>query len=311
MTKRDCVVVGGGPAGLTAAIYLGRFCRSVTVIDADEGRLAMIPLSHNHPGFPGGVKGCDLLAQMRTQAQEYGAELIAGNVTDVIGTEDAFTVTLEDGGSFKARTVLLATGVVNLRPPLADDVHADAVARGLLRYCPICDGFEQQEKRIGVLGADDHGLAEALFLRTFSLHITLLTLMAADLGEQSRARLHEAGIILEERPITALNFAREGEGTMGGVQVILQDGAQVTLDTLYPALGSQTRNTLGVALGAEVSDGKCFITDRNQRTNVPGIYAAGDAVEGLDQISVASGTGAEAAVTIHNDLRKSDGQTAE
>lgn len=311
MTKRDCVVVGGGPAGLTAAIYLSRFCRNVTVIDADEGRLAMIPLSHNHPGFPGGVKGCDLLAQMRTQAQEYGAELVAGNVTDVTGAEDDFTATLEDGGSFKARTVLLATGVVNLRPPLSDDVHADAVARGLLRYCPICDAFEQQDKRIGVLGADDHGLAEALFLRTFSPHITLLTLIAPDLDDQARAHLRKAGITLEERMMTALNFVPQGEDAAGGVQVILQDGAQITLDTLYAALGSQTRNTLGVALGTELSDGKCFVTDSNQRTNVPGIYAAGDAVEGLDQISVASGTGAEAAVTIHNDLRKRAGQTAE
>ncbi|AXC49616.1 NAD(P)/FAD-dependent oxidoreductase [Paracoccus suum] len=311
MTKRDCVIVGGGPAGLTAAIYLARFCRSLTVIDADEGRLAMIPLSHNHPGFPKGIAGCDLLDRMRAQAREYGAEVTSGRVTALAGKVDGFTVTTEDGTVLTARTVLLATGVVNRRPPLADDVHADAVARGLLRYCPICDGFEQQDKRIGVLGADSHGMAEALFLRGYSKHLTMLTLIETDLDAGERAQLKGAGITLEERPLAGLTFAPPGEDESGGVRVSLQDGGQLTLDTLYPALGSETRNTLGLMLGTEVAEGACFVTDDSQRTSVAGIYAAGDAIEGLDQISVATGTGAKAAVAIHNDLRERDGQTAD
>ena len=93
------------------------------------------------------------------------------------------------------------------------------------------------------------------------------------------------------------------------VEVTLADGDHVTFDTLYVALGSHTRNDLGAMLGTDLENGQCFVTDDHQHTTVPGVYAAGDAVEGLDQIGVAIGTGARAAVAIHNDLRKEDGHT--
>ena len=146
----DCLVVGGGPAGLTAAIYLGRFHRRVIVVDNDEGRLAMIPITRNHAGYPDGIAGCELLDRMRAQAVRFGARLRRGEVTAVTGREDGFKATLGDG-SLTARTVLLATGVVNLRPPVDEDTHAAAVASGKLRYCPICDAFEQTGTRIGVV----------------------------------------------------------------------------------------------------------------------------------------------------------------
>lgn len=305
--RLDCLIVGGGPAGLTAAIYLARFCRRVVVIDADEGRLSMIPVSHNHAGFPGGIAGRDLLARMQSQAEDYDAQLLSGQVTAVTGHEDDFVVQ-STCGTIAARTVLLATGVVNRRPPLDEDTHADAVARGLIRYCPICDGYEQQRRHVGVLGADKTGLGEALFLRGYTDRITLLTLDRVDLDAEERGKLASAGVDLVETPIAGIDFAPAGAADADGVRVTLADGGSLTVDALYPALGSQTRNTLGRDLGTDLSDGQCFLTDAHQRCSVPGIYAAGDAVEGLDQISVAQGTGARAAVAIHNDLRNRDGQ---
>ncbi|PAU97213.1 NAD(P)/FAD-dependent oxidoreductase [Paracoccus salipaludis] len=298
----DCLIVGGGPAGLTAAIYLARFHRRVTVVDKAEGRLQMIPRTRNHPGYPQGVTGSQLLADMREQAVQYGASLLTGEVTAL--RRDGDLIVADTGqGEMKARTVLLATGVVNHRPPVDEETHADAVARGLLRYCPICDAFEQTGKRIGVLGGDRHALAEALFLRTYSRDVTCVALSHVELTADEHAQADQARITVLDSPMSALQFKDSS------VEVTLADGDHVTFDTLYVALGSHTRNDLGAMLGTDLENGQCFVTDDHQHTTVPRVYAAGDAVEGLDQIGVAIGTGARAAVAIHNDLRKEDGHT--
>ena len=298
----DCLIVGGGPAGLTAAIYLARFHRRVTVVDKAEGRLQMIPRTRNHPGYPQGVTGSQLLADMREQAVQYGASLLTGEVTAL--RRDGDLIVADTGqGEMKARTVLLAMGVVNHRPPVDEETHADAVARGLLRYCPICDAFEQTGKRIGVLGGDRHALAEALFLRTYSRDVTCIALSHVELTADEHAQADQARITVLDSPMSALQFKDSS------VEVTLADGDHVTFDTLYVALGSHTRNDLGAMLGTDLENGQCFVTDDHQHTTVPRVYAAGDAVEGLDQIGVAIGTGARAAVAIHNDLRKEDGHT--
>lgn len=298
----DCLIVGGGPAGLTAAIYLARFHRRVLVVDKGEGRLRMIPRTRNHPGYPQGVGGTELLADMREQAARYGATLLTGEVT-ALSREGDLIVAETSLGRLAARTVLLATGVVNHRPPVDEDTHADAVARGLLRYCPICDAYEQTGTRIGVLGGDRHALAEATFLRTYSRDITCVALSHVDLTGDERAEADRARVTVLDSPMSALHFDNNC------VEVTLADGNRVTFDTLYVALGSHTRNDLGAMLGTDLENGQCFATDAHQRTSVPRVYAAGDAVEGLDQIGVAIGTGARAAVAIHNDLRNEDGQT--
>ncbi|WP_134727174.1 NAD(P)/FAD-dependent oxidoreductase [Paracoccus luteus] len=297
----DSLIVGGGPAGLTAAIYLARFHRRALVVDKGDGRMQLIPVSHNHAGYPDGVAGGALLERMRDQARQYGATLRRGEVAGLRPDGDGF-VADTDAGPVRARTVLLATGVVNHRPPIDDDAHMDAVSRGLLRYCPICDAFEQTGKRIGILGGDTHGLAEALFLRSYSRDIVLLGLASVTLTPDEQAQADAAGIRVVTVPVSSFDFTDE-------VRLTLDDGSDVIVDTLYAGLGSTTRNDLGRALGTALCDNQCFLTDDQQRTNVPGIYAAGDAVEGLDQISYAMGTAARAAVAIHNDLRDKDGQT--
>lgn len=303
----DCIIIGGGPAGLSAAIYLARFRRRVLVIDGGGGRMEMIPRSHNHPGYPDGIKGRDLLADMRAQAEKYGATLQHGWVSAARKESAFFTVTVDgaedhnDSAPLTARTLLLATGVINLRPDLDEAVHARALEQGLLRYCPICDGYEVTDKRIGVIGSTDHGVAEALFLRQYSDAITLLALYSCDLDARDRATLEEAGIAWEATPIRAFDF----DGDVA--RLTLEDARTLAFDSIYPALGSETRNELGKMLGVDLCDETCFKTDTEQRTSIKGVYAAGDAVECLDQISVAMGHGAIAATAIHNDLRKADG----
>ena len=300
----DCAIVGGGPAGLSAAIYLSRFRRRVVVFDRGGSRAALIPVSHNHPGYPQGVPGKQLLAQMGEQAQRYGAELREGDVRVIAPEGDEWRLS-GAGSDVVARTVLFATGVDNRCPELTREVHAAAVAAGKLRYCPICDGWEAGGEeftgRIGVVGAESHGVAEALFLRNYSPNVTLFTLAECELHEKDRANLAEHGVVWDPRPVTNYDFSGPA------VRLCFGDGEAAEVDTLYPALGSEPNITLIQALGLRTDKEDCVLVDDHQRLGVKGLYAAGDVVAALDQISVAMGQAAIAATTIHNDLRERDG----
>ena len=291
----DCVVVGGGPAGLTAAIYLARFHLDVRVVDAGNSRAAMIPMTRNHAGFPDGIAGADLLDRMRTQARLYGATLIQSDVTGLEAAVDGLRVMI-GGDVVTTRSVLLATGVVNRRPPMSDDLHDAALARGLLRYCPICDGYEVTDRRVAVLGTGDHGTREALFLRGYTGDVTLIAPDGEhDLAPAERALLAQCGVAMVDGPATA--FAIDGDTI--GLRTPERDWR---FDSLYPALGSDINSGLAAGLGAARSDEGCLLVDAHQRTNVARLYAAGDVVKGLDQISHAMGEGGVAATTIRNDL---------
>jgi thioredoxin reductase (NADPH) len=293
----DCLIIGGGPAGLTAAIYLARFHLDILVIDAGKSRAALIPCTRNHAGYPEGIEGKELLRRMREQVCKYGAKIDTEFVTRLERDERTglFTATWGSGEAI-ARSVLIATGVTNRRPPMDEELHDEALARGLVRYCPICDGYEVTDKKIGVIGSDSHGVAEALFLRSYTADVTLI---APDKVLQLRAedhqKLKDAGIVCIDGPAHAVAIARDG---------ITGDTAagHFTFDSIYPALGSDTHTQLAEMLGAERSNESCLKVDRHQRTSVPGLYAAGDVVIGLDQISHAMGEGGVAATTIRNDL---------
>jgi thioredoxin reductase (NADPH) len=291
----DCLVIGAGPAGLTAAIYLARYHLGVRVIDAGESRAATIPRSHNHAGYPGGIAGVDLLARMRMQAAEFGVTVERGTVTRIEQGEAGF-MAQGSFGRVATRTALLATGVVNHRPAMEEAVHDEALARGLLRYCPVCDGFEVTDRRIGVIGTGGHGAREALFLRSYSADVTLIAPSGPHaMDAADRERLAEAGIALADGPCDNLRIEQ------GAIVAASAQGA-LRFDTIYPALGSAIRSDLALALGAEASGEGCIVVDRHQRTSVPGLYAAGDVTKGLDQISHAMGEAGVAATTIRNDL---------
>ena len=293
----DCLVIGGGPAGLTAAIYLTRFHLSLKVVDAGKSRASMIPCTRNHAGFPDGISGKDLIDLMKAQAQKYGASIETGRVTRLDAVEGGFKAEW-GSGSVTARTVLLATGVRNRRPPMDLDLHDDAVARGLIRYCPICDGYEVTDKKVGVIGSGSHGVAEAVFLRSYTGQVTLIAPdKAHDMSRADKARLDEYAIKCIDGPCQAVAIDED--------RVVVQTAAgPVAFDSIYPALGSDTHTDLAEMAGAKLNETDCILVDDHQRTNVPGLYAAGDVVIGLDQISHAMGEGGVAATTIRNDLAK-------
>jgi len=293
----DCLVIGGGPAGLTAAIYLARFHLDIMVVDGGKSRAALIPCTRNHAGYPEGIEGAELLRRMREQACKYGAKMESEFVTKLErDQESGHFIATWGSGEAKARTVLLATGVSNRRPPMDEELHDEALSSGLVRYCPICDGYEVTDKRVGVIGSDSHGVAEAIFIRSYTADVTLIAPdKALRLSAEDAAKLKAAGIDCVDGPAQAVAAAEE---------CIVVDTAEGhhTFDTIYPALGSDTHTQLGEMVGARLAEDGCFLCDAHQRTSVPGLYAAGDVVHGLDQISHAMGEGGVAATTIRNDL---------
>lgn len=289
----DCVIIGGGPAGLTAATYLARFLRSTLVIDAGDGRASRIPTTHNLLGFPDGISGDNLLVRMHRHAAQYGAELVTGVVDRIDRVGTGFVVDT-NAKTFSARTILLAQGVTNHRPRMAQETHDRGVARGLIRYCPICDGYEVRGKRVAVLGCSDHGAAEALFVRRYSDSVTLLAQDSSQLSVSETANLARGGIAVKRAPVRDLSI--DGEILLAN----LTDGQLLHFDTLYVALGTSPRSELARTAGAELSPTGCVVVDEHQQTTVAGLFAAGDMVEGLDQIAVAAGQAAKAATAIHN-----------
>lgn len=291
----DCIVIGAGPAGLTAAIYLARFHLRLQLIDGGESRAALIPRTHNHAGYPGGIPGRELLQRMYAQAQEFGVDVASTYVEKLERRDDLFFVH-SDGRTWTSRSVLLGTGVVNHRPDIAPETHDVALERGLLRYCPICDGYEVTDRKVGVIGTDTHGFNEAMFLRMYTPRVTLIAPSGAHaLSQEQRDQLTEVGVELVAGPCRPLRI--EGE------QIIVPTPAgDSRFDSVYPALGSVIRSELALMLGAEASEEGCLLVDAHQRTSVSGLYAAGDVTKGLDQISHAMGEAGVAATTIRNDL---------
>ncbi|WP_228461831.1 NAD(P)/FAD-dependent oxidoreductase [Paracoccus liaowanqingii] len=288
---KDCVVIGGGPAGLTAALYLARFLRSVTVFDGQDGRARMIPRTHNLTPFPDGIPGQELLDRMQSHARRYGAVIQTGTVEAVERQGNAFQVRT-DRQAVLARNVIFATGVFNHRPPLSARDHALGLARGLLRYCPVCDAYEVRDKRIAVLGSGTHGLKEASFLRHYSPSVTLVSPDGAPGTARNGIRVLQAaltGIALSETEIL----------------MTLQDGETRPFDTMYVALGTTPRTDPAGCLGVELDEDGHIAIDAKQKTNLDGVYAIGDVTNGIDQIAVAMGQGAVAATAIHNDLSAS------
>jgi thioredoxin reductase (NADPH) len=299
MTLRlDCLIIGGGPAGLTAALYLARFNRRFLLVDAGTSRAAWIPASHNFPVFSDGVPGPEMLARQREHVGRYGVVPVHGTVTALARHGDGFVATLAEvsGASrrVEASMVLLATGAVDIEPDLPN--LPDALKRGLVRYCPICDGYEARGQAVAVIGFGDRGLGEAVFMaRTYSHDVTLMTLgQAMHLSDEQARRAAAHGIKIVAAPVERLE-------TAGGKILALRAGGQeYRFDTLYSALGLTVRSGLALALGAAADECGALIVDGHNQTSVPGLYAAGDAVSGLSQIVVAMGHAAKAATDIHN-----------
>lgn len=292
----DCLIVGGGPAGITAGIYLARFRRKIKLIDNGGSRTLLIAKSHNYPGFPFGINGKKLLKNLRQQFNLYSDQFITGNVLNITKAKNLFVIKT-DRERILSRTVLLATGATDIEPQLPN--LTQSIKTGLVRHCPICDGYEVIGKRIAVIGFGKKGRDEALFLRNYSDSVTLITL-----GKKQRIspieslEIAKAKIdIVEERLLEVSTINNQIVG------IVTTSGRQYHFDTIYSALGCVVHCECIKELNAEKKQ-KFLRVNKHQETSISGLYAAGDVVSGLNQICVATSQAAIAATDIHNHLPK-------
>jgi thioredoxin reductase (NADPH) len=285
----DCLIIGGGPAGLTAATYLARYRRALCLVDGGESRAALIPESHNYPGFKG-IGGTELLRRLKEQAGQYSVPFRHGNVTDLTRESgDCFRARLDDE-EMLARFVILATGIVDKRPRIEGDPGARSEA---IRYCPICDGYEAMDRRVGVIGGTD-AAKKAAFIRTYTRDVRWFSY------DEPACRTADGKA--DRLGITCAGRAQHIETVGGKVRITAADGARHEVDLLYPALGCEVRSDLAIALGARCTEIGTLSVDDHQRTSVAGLYAVGDVVSDLHQLSVATAHAAIAATDVHNNL---------
>ncbi len=262
----DCLIVGGGPAGLTAALYLARFRRSCMVVDAGSSRASWIPRSRNYPGFPPGINGNDLLARLREQASGYGARLEQGHVEHI---ED----TLPD-----------MPGVEK------------AIDEGKVRLCAICDGYEVDGDNVAVYGEAESAITHAVFLRTFTDRVTVIVHGEQDACDQAIALAEHYAIQLIGDRVESLHPCETG------IELLTCRGERHHFDIIYPSLGARFRSELAVQLGLDCDECGGVNVDEHRQTSLRGLYAIGDVTMGLKQISVAIGQAAQAATAVHNSL---------
>ncbi len=289
----DCMVIGAGPAGLTAATYLARFRRHILVADSGRSRARWIPASHNCPGFPFGVAGNELLARFRLQAESYGAPMVE-TIIDRLDRHPEGFVARAGERHWRARSIILATGVVDRLPAIDGIEHA--IASGSVRLCAVCDGYEARDDVIGVLAPAETALSHAQFLRTFSSRVFAIdTLDKKRVDPQLQARAEASGVQLRPAPVSLALVD-------GRCQARFVDGSSQRLDTLYPVLGADAGSSLALALGARRDDAGALIVDGHMQTTIAGLYAIGDVVSALNQISVGVGHAALAATAVHRQL---------
>ena len=294
----DVIIVGAGPAGLSAALMLGRCRRSVLVCDTGRPRNAATQALHGYLTRDG-ISPHDFLAAGRQELQRYDTvEFRNVEVIHAECRESRFVVTLQGGGEAHSRKLLLATGVVDNLP---DVEGLDSLYGRSVFHCPYCDGWELRDQPIGIYGRGERGVGLALELLIWSRDLVLFTDGDPEIGDKDRARLDRYGIQLRDERVTRL------EGRDGILQnVHLASGEAVPRRGLFFTLGQEQQSALTTSLGCNVNDKGTVMTGKYETTHLKGLFVAGDASRKVQWVIVAAAEGAEAAFAINTDLMKED-----
>jgi thioredoxin reductase len=294
----DVIIVGAGPAGLSAALVLGRCRRRVLICDAGHPRNAAS--DHLH-GFltRDGIAPREFLQIGRDQLRPYETvELRQGTVTDASKTESGFEVVLENGRRVRSRKLLLATGVVDDIPEIEglSELYGTSVF-----HCPYCDGWEMREQPVAVYGQGENGSGLALELTLWTSQLVLCTDGPARLADQELRRLAHHKIPVREEKIARL------EGDAGMLErIVFASGDTLAARALFFSTGQLQGSDLPRKLGCEFTEQGCVRTGDYEITNVPGLYVAGDASRLVQFVIVAASEGAQAAVAINKELMQED-----
>lgn len=296
----DVVVVGGGAAGLSAGLVLGRALRSVLAIDAGEPR--NLPTTHMQ-GYLSrdGTAPRDLIAVGRQELHGYGGRTETDEVLSVVRADDGFAVSLRSGRTGAARRVLVTTGLTDQLPSIPD--VRERWGRDVL-HCPYCHGYEVRDRRLGALAGGAEAVDEALLLRQWSEDVTLFLDNDENLSQEESERLAARDITVRVGAVTGLEVT---DDQLTGVR--LDDGRVVAVDALFVRPRVIANDTLLTALGAETDDdgsASWVVTDSTGQTSVPGVYAAGNVADPVAQVVDAAAAGSRAAICINADLVRED-----
>ena len=295
----DVIIVGGGPAGLSAALMLGRCRRSVLLFDTHAPRNAPSRALHGYLTRDG-IAPAEFLRLAREELTTYGTvELQDGEVVAAECQPDGrFTVSLGDGRQFRCRKLLLATGVCDNLPEIPG--FKELYGRSVF-HCPYCDGWEVRDQPLAVYGNGARGSGLALELTAWSRDIALCTDGEPGLDDETRERLTRNGISVREERVASLESS-------GGVlsQVVFEDGPPLPRRALFFTTGQYQRSNLLERLGCEFNDKGTVRTGKYETTHIPGLFVAGDASRKVQWVVVAAAEGAEAAYAINTDLLKED-----
>ena len=300
--RYDALVIGGGPAGLSAAIYLARACRSVAVFDSGRrGRSDWGQPNYNYLGFPDGISITELSARGRTQAERFGARFYDTEVASLTQEGDGFLASAPEI-TLHGRAVVIATGVTDRWVQFPG--YEEYIGR-TMHWCIICDGYEMQGQRVVVAGNDDHAAELAIQMLDYQPeNVTLLTNSGAlGLHPDKVQALHDREIRLVVGRIADAR-ARE-KGCFDALR--LEGGEEIGLDHLFSAQGAEPNSELARSLGVELSVHGHITVDTEAHTSVPGVYAAGDVTRLFShQVLTAAHEGGTAATALNYRLYQQD-----
>ncbi len=303
--KYECIIVGGGPAGLSAAIHLGWHGRRVLVIDRGTGPLNFtLEKLHNVPGMPA-MKGTAILKALREQAGSLGAEILRADVVTAEGEMGAFTLTGGEGERWETETVLLATGVARRHPTVDGDFTRcfPYAGKGNLYYCPDCEAPEIQDRDTLVIAAGpaDGGAMMSVGLSRYTSKLRVLATRGDEPSPERRALLESKGIDFLAGDIADLRGTGRTLET-----VVLAGGRELSAEAFFVAAPAHGRTDLAEQLGVELAATGAHAQPASQRgdTRVPGVWIAGDLRPMSQQVAVSFGTGNIAALMIDQTLRR-------
>jgi thioredoxin reductase len=297
----DVAIVGGGPAGLSAALVLGRCRRSVLICDDGSPRNEVSPSAHCLLGNEG-IAPPELLARGRKELREYESVVLHDDkVLSITKANHEFSVTCMGGLKATARKVLLTTGLKDEVPNI--DGIGKLYGRSV-HHCPYCDGFEHRDQPIAVYGKGDNGAALALTMRQWSRDVVLCTDGPTTISPEMQSRLEHHGVAVHTKQIAKL----EGDDQGHLHRICFTNGKSVDSTALFFTTGCMQRSDLSERLGCNRDEKGGIISDPlTEESTVPGVYVAGDASRDVLLIAVAIAEGAKAAVAINRSLLKEDG----